>query len=346
MEGAAVSSDGNKAVVEEQADKAQGGALLTWQQSWSHQPRAARQPTNVCWYCGQTGHFRRECKQRAPTTTETQGAITRGGRGLDRALVYLRMSIGDKAVPCLLDSGCEVTLIPKAVAEATRDIEVQPTNHRIWAANGTAVEVTGETKVALKLDGRRIETSALVSPDVEEVMLGADWLQAYNCLWDFGNGKLYIDGRAAVPLSRKRSLCCRRVYVQEELVLPPKQQVNVVARSTLCSPSRVVADSWVIESRQLRSGLYVGRTLLPSTHRDLLVRMINTTSEPQLLPINTCLGNFAPVEVLEGTASMLPATCGKQAATEKREQLAPINEAASVATGTEAQRASKKLFKC
>jgi hypothetical protein len=124
--------------------------------------------------------------------------------------------------------------------------------------------------------------------------------------------------------------------VQEELVLPPKQQVNVVARSTLCSPSRVVADSWVIESRQLRSGLYVGRTLLPSTHGDLLVRMINTTSEPQLLPINTCLGNLAPVEVLEGTASTLPATCGEQAATEKREQLAPINEAASVATGMEA----------
>jgi predicted aspartyl protease len=336
MEGAAMSSNGNKAVVEEQADKAQGGALPTWQRSWSRQPRAARQPTNVCWYCGQTGHFRRECKQRAPATTETQGAITRGGRGLDRTLVYLRMNIGDKAVPCLLDSGCEVTLIPKAVAEATRDIEVQPTNHRIWAANGTEVEVTGETKVALKLDGRRIETFALVSPDVEEVTLGADWLQAHNCLWDFGNGKLYIDGRAAVPLSRKRSLCCRRVYVQEELVLPPKQQVNVVARSTLCSPSRVVADSWVIESRQLRSGLYVGRTLLPSTHSDLLVRMINTTSEPQLLPINTCLGNLAPVEVLEGTASTLPATCGEQAATEKREQLAPINEAASVATGMEA----------
>jgi hypothetical protein len=131
--------------------------------------------------------------------------------------------------------------------------------------------------------------------------------------------------------------------VQEELVLPPKQQVNVVARSTLYTPRRVVADSWVIESRQLRSGLYVGRTLLPSTHRDLLVRMINTTSEPQLLPINTCLGNLAPVEVLEGTASMLPATCGEQAATEKREQLAPINEAASVATGTEAAKSIEEI---
>jgi predicted aspartyl protease len=100
--------------------------------------------------------------------------------------------------------GCEVTLIPKAVADATRDIEVQLTNHRIWAANGTEIEMTEQKNVALTLDERRIKTFALVPPDVEEVMPGADWLQAHNCLWDFGNGKLYIDGRAIVPLSRKR----------------------------------------------------------------------------------------------------------------------------------------------
>jgi predicted aspartyl protease len=345
MEGAAVSSSRNKAVVEEQADKAQVGALPTGQPSFSRQPRGARQSTNVCWGCGQNGHFRRECKQGAPTTTERQGAVTRGGRGLDRALVYLRMKIGDKVVPYLFDSGCEMTLIPKAVADAKSDIEMQPTNHRIWAGNGSEVEVTRETKVALILDRRRIETFASVSPDVGEVMLGADWLQAHNCLWDFGNGKLYIDGRAAVPLSRKRSLCCRRVYVQEELVLPPKQQVNVVGRSTLFSPSRVVADSWVIKCRQLRSGLYVGRTLLPSTHCVLLVRMINTASEPQLLSINTCPGNLAHVEELEGTAFTLPATCGEQTATGKGEHPAPINEAASVATGTEVPKSIKEIVR-
>jgi hypothetical protein len=71
--------------------------------------------------------------------------------------------------------------------------------------------------------------------------------------------------------------------------------------------------------------------------------MINTTSEPQLLPINTCLGNLAPVEVLEETASTLPATCGEQAATVKNEQLAPIKEAASVATGTEAAKSIEEV---
>ena len=73
-------------------------------------------------------------------------------------------------------------------------------------------------------------------------MLGSDWLQSHNSLWDFGRGCVYIDGQAAVVLSRKRHLRCRHVYVQEDSVLPPRQQVDVPARSTLLTPRNVGAD--------------------------------------------------------------------------------------------------------
>jgi predicted aspartyl protease len=202
------------------------------------------------------------------------------------------MELAGKPHPCLLDSGCEVTLIPKALVEASKNIEVIPSKQRIWAANGSEIEVAGEACVPMWLDRRRIDTFALLSPDIEEIMLGADWLQTHNCLWDFGNGKLYIDGQTAAPLSRKRQLSCRRVYIQEASMLPPKQQVDVVARSTLQSLCPMGAEDWIIESHQLRPGLYVGRTLLPSKHRDLVIRMINTTAESQLLPSGTCLGSL------------------------------------------------------
>ena len=45
--------------------------------------------------------------------------------------------------------------------------------------------------------------------------------------------------------------------------------------------------------------MYVGRTLLSAGHRDLKVRMVNTTSKPQRLTNGTCLGNLSPVEVIE-----------------------------------------------
>ena len=46
--------------------------------------------------------------------------------------------------------------------------------------------------------------------------------------------------------------------------------------------------------------MYVGRTLLPAGHRDLKVRIVNTTSKPQSLTNGTCLSNLSPVEVIGG----------------------------------------------
>ena len=152
------------------------------------------------------------------------------------------------------------------------------------------MEESSEATIPFMLNGRCISSFSLVSPDIEKVMLGADWLRNHNCIWDFGRGQLYIDGRAAVPLARKQHLRCRRVYVQENVVLPPRQQMDVKARSTLLSPVRVGAD-WIVESHQVRPGLYVGRTLLPDAHRDLNVRM-----EPQTLTGGICFGNLCPVE--------------------------------------------------
>jgi predicted aspartyl protease len=206
-------NSGSQGAVELQPNKQQGASTAS-RPSGPRRQYEARRPVGVCWTCGQPGHMKRNCEQVTPKTSP--GAVSRGSRGLDHALVYLRMELGGRSLACLLDSGCEVTLIPKALVEASKDIELLPSKQRIWAANGTEIGVAGEAVVPLLLDGRCVDTFAVVSPDIEEVTLGADWLQAHKCLWDFGSGKLYIDGRTAVPLHRKRALCCRRVYLQEE----------------------------------------------------------------------------------------------------------------------------------
>ena len=285
--------------------------------AWPRKQQGFRRSPAVCWRCGQPGHMQRNCKLPASQPDKKlTGAVNRGSRGLDRANVYVRMQLGDKLLPCLLDSGCEITLMPKSVVEAARNVEVLPCSQRLWAANGTEIEITGEATVPLLLDGRCISTRALVSPDVEEVMLGSDWLQAHDCLWDFGHGRLFIDGRAAVTLSRKHRLSCRRIFAQEDLVLPPRQQVDVPARSTLLSPRKIGAD-WIVDSHQVRPGLYVGRTLLPAAHHDIKVRMVNTTAKPQTIPSGTCLGNLQPVDVLDEPASaQAPASADETPATD------------------------------
>ena len=135
-----------------------------------------------------------------------------------------------------------------------------------------------------------IWTMALLSSDVEEVMLGADWLHANRCVWNFGSGKLSINGCPAITLTRKGHIKCRRVLVREPMEIPPRSQTDVPARITQVSmkPTR---NDVMIETRQLRNGVHVGRTLLPPDENHFKVCVVNTTNRPQLLTAGTLLGN-------------------------------------------------------
>jgi len=90
---------------------------------------------------------------------------------------------------------------------------------------------------------------------------------------------------------------CRRVLVQECQEIPPRSQKDVTARVTLRSVRDHVKDV-IVESQQLRPGLYVGRTLLPPNHRDLKVCVANATNKPQAIPVGSYLGQAVPVTIL------------------------------------------------
>jgi len=94
------------------------------------------------------------------------------------------------------------------------------------------------------------------------------------------------------------------VYVHGDVTVKPRQPIDVPARTTLLrsweriKPKRLGAE--VVESGRIGPGLYVGRTLLPSDrHRNLRVRVINTTAGTRTIADSTCLGKMHTVEVLE-----------------------------------------------
>jgi len=108
---------------------------------------------------------------------------------------------------------------------------------------------------------------------------------------------LCINGQPAITLSRCGYVKCRRVLVQECQEIPARCQQDVTARVTLRSVRDQVKDV-VVESQQLRPGLYVGRTLLPPNHRDLKVCVANTTNKPQVIPAGSYLGQAVPVTAM------------------------------------------------
>ena len=124
--------------------------------------------------------------------------------------MYIRLTLMGKAVPCLVDSGCETTLVPKTLIDSYRNVTVRPAATEVWAANDTPIQIDGETDLPFMLKDDCLWARALISDSIKEVMLGSDWLKTYNCIWDFGRGSLSIRGQPAVTLA------CRPVRADEE----------------------------------------------------------------------------------------------------------------------------------
>ena len=76
--------------------------------------------------------------------------------------------------------------------------------------------------------------------------------------------------------------------------IPHRSEKEVMARVTLLSTRKSSGDA-IIDAKKFRPKLYVARTLLPESHRDVKVRIVNTTSEPQTIPLDACLGQAMPV---------------------------------------------------
>ena len=86
---------------------------------------------------------------------------------------YIKIQIAGGKHRCLLDSGCDFSLIPyKLVPNAILD----PINMDVYAANGSTTKILGSMMSHFEIEGEPVTANLLVSEHVDEFMLGYDWL--------------------------------------------------------------------------------------------------------------------------------------------------------------------------
>ena len=109
--------------------------------------------------------------------------------GMNLHNVYLTMNLNGKDRSFLLDSGCDMTLLPLSYVKRG---QVKPMNRVVTAANGAVIPLVGEVNVMLLLGGMHIATRALLSEFVREGLLGHDWMRENNCYWGFRSGQMIV----------------------------------------------------------------------------------------------------------------------------------------------------------
>jgi len=123
-------------------------------------------------------------------------------------------------------------------------------------------------------------------------MLGIDWLMANDCHWDFTRGTLMIKGQEVSLLER----LVRRVYVEENVFVPPLTQVTVPVRLAWTNYEKGAnATEWMLDTKQLYQGMVVARSLLPEVSTKSFVRAVNLSDQPHTLSVGMCMGSAEPV---------------------------------------------------
>ena len=211
---------------------------------------------------------------------------------------------------CLLDSGCETSVVPENIMRGER---LDPPRDQLYAANGSIIPVIGEAEVGLKYDGVCFPTRVSVSPHITEPLLGADWLQRHECLWDFGGKYIIIKGKR-IPLQARKGehRICRRVVVDRDTVIPAWSVGDVHTKVESNQPRRTfIGMSWMTENREFLPGVCVARTLVPDRFGDVPVQIANVTKRPVNLRAGTVVSELSPVQVnepssVEGSFGQVP----------------------------------------
>ena len=267
-----------------------------------------------CYECDELGHIARNCPQRASeqepacrnegSTTglsDPTGASKPPVRGLsnENRCVYLPVRIKPSRLQCTLDTGSDVTVVLMCLV---RRFNLKVTNSptkQLKAANGTGIVIEGASEVPLFVAGQLAKTSALVSKDVFKFIIGSDWLVEHHCNWNFKNSCISVNGGAWIQLNERRPVICGRVYTDTDVVIPPRVQCNVPVWMVVVKPGYVTGDT-MLESKCLKPGLYVGRTLVSRTdgYRKT-VCLMNVSEDKKFVCGDTCLGDISEVKVLQ-----------------------------------------------
>jgi len=180
------------------------------------------------------------------------------------------------------------------------DAALQPSDVKLYAANGTEIKIIGAMTVEFTIEGQPMTADVVVSEDIGELILGIDWLSARQCKWDFGAKTASLCGYVFRMHRRPSKACLHRIYVAEDIVIPPKHEGVVLVKATWNGLHAPQAD-WILETKAVGPHVVTARTLLNEQPDKIGISVVNFSDRPFKLRADQFVGNAVPVTALEST---------------------------------------------
>ena len=215
---------------------------------------------------------------------------------------YVEADIGGQNHLCLVDTGCDHSLLP---GKMVPDVVLQPAQVAVFAANGSVINILGSTSMNFSIQGIALTADLLVTEDIDEIMLGYDWLVSQKARWHFDEKVMLLHGMTVNLKVRPSRKHCRRVYVRERISIPPNTEMNVpvkLVRESFRTPTA----SWVVGPATLAAHVFAARVLLPDEDEYASVRILNPSDKDFLLKEGHSMGCASMGMEVESQQALLP----------------------------------------
>jgi len=154
--------------------------------------------------------------------------------------------------------------------------------------------------------GVPLKADLLVADDVDEFMLGFDWLMAQKATWDFNAKTLSLHGLTVPLCTRPSRVSIRRVYVTDRVHIAANSKQNVPVRLVKSTWRSTAAADWVVHPKQLADNVFTARVLVTGDTKHAAVRVVNLSKDPVDLPADTDLGTAEVAIVIPDTVTTGP----------------------------------------
>ena len=201
---------------------------------------AANNQRISCWRCGGAGHTIRDCPTK-PNFNEVRTRTYEARRGQSRDVrliceeqvkTCIVVKFRHHSLSALLDTGSDIFIAGNEVAKKYNwQIHPHPIK-TVKIANDEEMIVYGAARISLRVGKRSVDSEILISPDLNGLILGIDWLEKQGqFVWDFREQRIKFEDDEWIELQQEnKSRRVRRVYVSEDTVLPGSQQTEVNVR--------------------------------------------------------------------------------------------------------------------
>ena len=145
----------------------------------------------------------------------------------------------------------------------------------------------------------RVAMNFIVSDQIDEVLIGIDWLQEHQCLLSFADLTITLQGYCFPLLKKVYSGTCNRVISEEEVILPAKSKAVIPNKVVYSNLHRPLPSLCVTDNKECRPGVKTARCLLNiGEGTNLPLRVMNINNEAVTLPAGTLLCPLREVEAV------------------------------------------------